>query len=164
MPRIVVVVGGLIGMENAMMLTEDGAEVIVLERDDDAVPGSPGAAWQDWDRRGIAQFRQPHLLLPAGHHILTGRLPEVAEAVHGAGGTMFDPLIMLPPFIEDREPRAGDERFTTVTARRPVLEYAFASCAPHHVDVRRGLTVSELVTGQPVAAAVPHVTGVRTSD
>ena len=164
MPKIVVVGGGLIGMATAMMLAQAGAEVIVLERDGDPVPGSPGTAWQDWDRRGIAQFRQPHLLLPAGHHILTGRLPEVAEAVQGAGGTTFDPLMMLPPFIEDREPRAGDERFATVTARRPVLEYAFATCAQRHVDVRRGVAVRELVTGQPAAPGVPHVTGVRTAD
>jgi len=85
MPKIVVVGGGLIGMATAMMLAQDGAEVIVLERDDDAVPGSPGTAWQDWDRPGIAQFRQPHLLLPAGHYILGGQLPDVAEAVQGAG-------------------------------------------------------------------------------
>ena len=58
---------------------------------------------------------------------------------------------------------AGDERFTTVTGRRPVLEYAFATCAQQHVDVRRGVTVRELVTGQSAAAGVPHVTGVRTS-
>ena len=111
MPRIVVVGGGLIGMATAMMLAQDGAEVIVLERDDDAVPGSPGTAWQDWDRPGIAQFRQPHLLLPAGHYILGGQLPDVAEAVRGAGATTFNPLALLPPFIEDRAPREGEERF-----------------------------------------------------
>ena len=77
MPRIVVAGGGLIGMAAAMMFAQDGCEVIVLERDDDAVPGSPDTAWQDWDRRGIAQFRQPHFLQPGGHHILGGRLPEV---------------------------------------------------------------------------------------
>lgn len=163
MPRIIVAGGGLVGMAAAMMFAQDGAEVIVLERDDDGVPGSPGSAWQDWERRGIAQFRQPHFLQPAGHHILSGQLPGVAEAVQGAGGTTFDPLTLLPPFIEDRAPRAGDERFTTVTGRRPVLEYAFATCAQRHVDVRRGVTVSELVAGQPAAPGVPHVTGVRTS-
>jgi 2-polyprenyl-6-methoxyphenol hydroxylase-like FAD-dependent oxidoreductase len=164
MPRIVVVGGGLIGMAAAMMFAQDGAQVIVLERDEDTVPGSPGTAWQDWQRRGIAQFRQPHFLQAGGHQILSGRLPEVAEAVQGAGGTTFDPLVMLPPFIEDREPRPNDERFATVTARRPVLEYAFATCAQRHVDVRRGVTVSELVAGQPAAPGVPHVAGVRTAD
>ena len=116
MSRIVVAGGGLIGMAAAMMFAKDGAEVIVLERDDCAVPGSPGTAWQDWDRRGIAQFRQPHFLHPAGHHILCGELPEVAEAVQSAGATTFNPLTLMPPFIEDRAPRERDERFTTVTA------------------------------------------------
>ena len=118
MPRIVVAGGGLIGMAAAMMLAQDGSEVIVLERDDDALPGSPGSAWQDWDRRGIAQFRQPHFLHPAGHHILGGRLPEVAEAVQGAGGTTFDPMTLLPPFIEDRAPRESDQRWATPCAAR----------------------------------------------
>jgi flavin-dependent dehydrogenase len=71
---------------------------------------------------------------------------------------------MLPLFIEDRAPRDGDERFVTTTARRPVLEYAFATCAENRADIRRGVTVSELVAGQPTAPGVPHVTGVRTSD
>ena len=163
MPRIVVVGGGLAGLAAAMMFADDGSEVILLERDDGAVPGSPGGAWQDWDRRGIAQFRQPHFLHAAGRHVLDAALPEVTGTMLGAGAATFDALALLPPFIEDRAPREGDGRFTTVTARRPVIEYAFASCAQRHVDVRRGVTVAELVTGVPAAPGVPHVTGVRTT-
>jgi 2-polyprenyl-6-methoxyphenol hydroxylase-like FAD-dependent oxidoreductase len=164
MPRIVVAGGGLIGMATGMMLARDGCEVTVLERDGDAVPGSPDGAWQDWDRHGIAQFRQPHYLHSAGSQVLGARLPEVRDALLGAGATTFDVVTLLPPFIEDRAPRDGDDRFVTVTARRPVIEYAVASCAPRHVDIRRGVAVTELVTGQPAAPGVPHVTGVRTSD
>jgi len=51
MPRIIVVGGGLIGMAAGMMLAKQGCEVTVLERDREALPGSPGAAWRDWDRR-----------------------------------------------------------------------------------------------------------------
>ena len=164
MPRIVVIGGGLIGLATAMMLAEDGCEVTVLERDECAVPGSPGDAWRDWDRRGIAQFRQAHYLHPRGSRILDSRLPGVTEALRAADATAFDSLALLPPFIEDRASREGDERFVTLTGRRPVLEYAFATCAERRVDVRRGVTVRELVTGQPAAMGVPHVTGVRTSD
>ena len=164
MSRIVVVGGGVVGLSAALMLAREGLEVVVLERDGDAVPGSPDDAWRAWDRRGVAQFRQPHYLHPAGSHILDSRLPEVKEALLRAHGTSFDTLTLLPPFIEDRAPREGDERFVTVTARRPVIEYAVADCAERHLDVRRGVTVSELLTGPPAATGVPHVTGVRTSD
>lgn len=164
MPRIVVVGGGLIGMAAGMMLAKDGCEVTVLERDQAPLPGSPDAAWRDWDRHGVAQFRQAHFLHPAGRHVLGELLPEVLEAMRAADATTFDPLTLLPPFIDDRAPRDGDERFATITARRPVIEYAFASCAERRVDVRRGIAVTELVTGEPAAAGVPRVTGVRTSD
>jgi 2-polyprenyl-6-methoxyphenol hydroxylase-like FAD-dependent oxidoreductase len=156
--------GGLIGLATAMMLAEDGCEVTVLERDECAVPGSPDDAWRDWDRRGIAQFRQAHYLHSGGRQILDSRLPGVSEALRGVGAATFDPMTLLPPFIEDRAPREGDEKFVTLTGRRPVLEYAFATCAERRVDVRRGVTVTELATGRPAAQGVPHVTGVRTSD
>lgn len=156
--------GGLIGMSAAMMLARAGHEVTVLERDGEGVPGSPGEAWQNWGRRGIAQFRQPHYLHASGCQVLGALLPEVTEALLAAGGTRFSTLDLMPPFIEDRAPRDGDERFATVTARRPVIEYAVASCAQHEIDLRRGITVTELVTGAPAASGIPHVTGVRTAD
>src|SRR5260370_9030881 len=130
MPKIVVVGGGIVGLAAAMMFAEDGCEVTVLERDDCAVPGSPGDAWRDWDRRGIAQFRQAHFLHPRGHHILGTRLPEVTAAMRGAGATTFDPMTLLPPFIEDRAPREGDARLLTATARRPAMRYPIPPC-PH---------------------------------
>jgi 2-polyprenyl-6-methoxyphenol hydroxylase-like FAD-dependent oxidoreductase len=164
MPRIVVVGGGVVGLSTALMLAREGLEVIVLERDGDAKPGSPDDAWQAWDRRGVAQFRQPHYFHAAGSHILDSRLPEVKEALLRAHGTSFDMLALMPPFIEDRAPREGDGRFVTVTARRPVIEYAVADIAERHLDVRRGVAVTELLTGPPAAGGVPHVTGVRTSE
>lgn len=112
-----VIGGGVVGLSAAMMLARDGCDVTVLERDNDAVPGSPGSAWQDWDRRGIAQFRQPHYMHAAGCQLLATLLPEVKDALLSAGGTAFDALALLPPFIEDRAPRDGDERFTTYYTR-----------------------------------------------
>jgi 2-polyprenyl-6-methoxyphenol hydroxylase-like FAD-dependent oxidoreductase len=164
MSRIVVAGGGIVGLSMAMMLAKQGHEVTVLERDSGGVPGSPDQAWQAWERHGVAQFRQPHYLHTAGRQILDAALPEVTQALLGAGATTFDMLALLPPFIEDRSPREGDERFVTVTGRRPVIEYAVASTAAQHVDIRRGASVTELMTGQAAAKGVPNVTGVRTSD
>ena len=58
--------------------------------------------------------------------------------------------------------REGDERFETVTARRPVLEAAVAAVAEQTpgLAIRRGVTVTGLVTGPESADGVPHVTGV----
>ena len=111
-----------------------------------------------------SQFRHPHILLPAGRQILESLLPDVQQALLRSHGTSFDVLAAMPPFIEDRAPREGDERFITVTARRPVMEYAFATTAGEDLDVRRGVAVTELLTGAQAAKGVPHVTGVRTSD
>jgi 2-polyprenyl-6-methoxyphenol hydroxylase-like FAD-dependent oxidoreductase len=164
MPKIVVVGGGLIGMAAGMMLARGGCEVTVLERDGEAAPGSPGDAWQDWDRRGVAQFRQAHYLHAAGSRILGSALPEAAQALRDADANPFDVLAMMPPFIEDRAPRPGDDRFVTLTARRPVIECAVASTAQRYLEIRRGVTVTGLVTGTATAPGVPHVTGVRTAD
>jgi 2-polyprenyl-6-methoxyphenol hydroxylase-like FAD-dependent oxidoreductase len=162
MSRIVIAGGGIVGLSLAMMLTKQGHEVTVLERDG-GMPGSPDEAWQAWNRHGVAQFRQPHYLHAAGRQVLDEALPEVTQALRGAGAIAFDVLALMPPFITDRTPRDGDERFVTVTGRRPVIEYAVATAA-QDLDVRRGVFVTDLVTGPEAATGVPNVTGVRTSD
>jgi hypothetical protein len=70
----------------------------------------------------------------------------------------------MPPSVADRAGREGDERFVTVTGRRPVIEFAVASVAERVVDVRRGVWVTELLTGSSAARGIPNVTGVGLSD
>jgi 2-polyprenyl-6-methoxyphenol hydroxylase-like FAD-dependent oxidoreductase len=164
MSSIVVLGGGVIGLCTALMLRRDGHDVTVLERDRDPLPGSTEDAWHTWERRGVAQFRQPHYLQPAGRLVLEAQLPDVEEALRRAGGTTFEVLTLLPPSIEDRAPREGDERFVTITGRRPVVEYAVARVAEDRVEVRRGISITGLLTGSSVVQGIPHVTGVRTTD
>jgi 2-polyprenyl-6-methoxyphenol hydroxylase-like FAD-dependent oxidoreductase len=127
--RIVVVGAGICGLVAGLLLARDGHEVTRLERDAHGVPDGLQAAWEDWERDGVVQFRQAHYLQPRGRAILESELPDVFDALAAAGAIRFDVLSIMPPTIADRGPRDGDERFVTLTARRPVLEHVLARTA-----------------------------------
>lgn len=152
---------GVCGLTTAMLMARDGHDVTVLERDPDPAPETPGEAWEAWARGGVAQFRQPHYLQTRARHVLHAELPDVRDALVAAGALRFDSLAMAPPSLPPFERRADDERFVTLTARRPVLEQVVArsAAAEPRLDVRHGTPVSHLVA-RPRSAR-PHVTGVR---
>jgi 2-polyprenyl-6-methoxyphenol hydroxylase-like FAD-dependent oxidoreductase len=145
-----------------MLLRRDGHEVTILERDPEPVPSTPREAWEHWTRVGVTQFRQPHYLQSRGRIVLEQELPDVVAALEAAGGLRFDPLCLMPPLITDRTPRDGDERFQTVTARRPVLEQVqgHAADAEPGLEIHRGVSVREVVVH--AYNGIPHVGGVRT--
>jgi 2-polyprenyl-6-methoxyphenol hydroxylase-like FAD-dependent oxidoreductase len=154
----------VIGLSMAMMLARQGHSVTILEQDSAPLPVSPEAAWCTWGRQGVAQFRMPHYLHPPVRQLLESYLPDVKEALLRADCVTFDVLATMPPSVTDRTPREGDERFITITGRRPTIEYAFASIAERLFPVRHGVAVVGLLTGPSDAKGIPHVTGVRTVD
>jgi 2-polyprenyl-6-methoxyphenol hydroxylase-like FAD-dependent oxidoreductase len=158
MARIVVLGAGVCGLAAALMLRRDGHDVTLLERDPAPVPASTEDACERWERAGVTQFRQAHFLQPLGRSVLDEELPDVRDALLAAGAVRFDPLRLMPPWIADRRPRPGDERFVTITARRPVIEHTLARVAQEELDVRRGVEVERLVSN-----GVPRIAGVRTA-
>lgn len=162
MARIVVLGAGVCGLAAGMLLSRDGHEVVVLERDADGVPGSADEAWKEWSRDGVAQFRQPHFLHARGRIVLEEALPDIARALEAAGAMRFDLLSTMPPLLTDRSRRDGDERFETITARRPVLEQVLCRAANSEpgMELRNGVAVRELLVS--CYNGTPHVTGVQT--
>lgn len=162
MSKIIVLGAGVCGLAAGMTLSRDGHDVTILERDREPAPRSANQAWERWARDGVVQFRQPHFLLPRGRMLMEEMLPDVAVALETAGGLRFDLLSLMPPSITDRTPRAEDERFLTLTARRPVLEQVLSQAAHAEpgLEIRRGVDVRELVVRDH--AGTPHVSGVRT--
>ena len=161
MAKVIVLGGGLSGLASGLMLARDDHDVTVLERDPSPVPDTPECAWESWERHGVVQFRQAHYLQPRGRQVLEAELPDVRDALAAAGAARIDWARMLPPSITDREPRPGDERLVTLTARRPTLEYVFARAAEAQsgLSVRRGVSAARLETRERAGV---HVTGVRT--
>ena len=161
MGRIVFVGGGIVGTCAAMMLANDGHDVTVLERDP-TPPPSPDIAWDEWDRRGVNQFKMLHFFLARFRQVAEAELPGLTDAMVAAGALRMNPLAGIPEAITGGW-RDGDERFDTVTARRPVGESVVASMAATTpgVTIRRGVGVSGVLTSTG-PDGIAHVTGVGT--
>jgi 2-polyprenyl-6-methoxyphenol hydroxylase-like FAD-dependent oxidoreductase len=164
MARILILGAGLGGLSTAMLVAREGHQVTVLERDPAAPPppDHADAAWEDWQRRGVNQFRLPHFMMPRWWSLLRAELPEVRYPLEAAGARPLNMVAELP--VARRGPaRDGDERFDTVTARRPVLEAALSAAAEAAgVTIRRGVAVTGLTTAGN--AGTPRVTGVLTEN
>jgi 2-polyprenyl-6-methoxyphenol hydroxylase-like FAD-dependent oxidoreductase len=162
MARVVTIGGGVIGTCAAMMLARDGHEVTVLERDP-APPPPPRDAWDEWERRGVNQFRMIHYLLPRFTTVADAELPGLNDALVDAGALRWNLLDVMPTEMTGGT-KEGDDRFVSVTARRPVIESVVEqlAAATDGVTVRRGVVVEGLLA-RDGTGGIPHVTGVRVS-
>ena len=150
----------------AMLLADDGHQVVVLERDPEAQPADPTEAWASWERPGLNQARMAHAFLGGFRAIVEAELPRVASALDDAGALRLNFIRDVLPAHATGGWRDGDDRYEWLTGRRVVVESVLAAAAEltANVEIRRGTAVTGLICGSSALAGVPHVTGVRTRD
>lgn len=153
MADVVVLGGSLAGLSTAMMLSRRGHRVSVVERGEPA-PEDKQTALTDWTRP--PQHRHSHVLLTRGVQILRDELPDVLEDLIDQGANHVPLFAFLPPPIQDRQPRPGDEDLEALCVRRPVVDWALdRAAARDDITIHRELARDLVMDGS-------QVTGVRT--
>jgi 2-polyprenyl-6-methoxyphenol hydroxylase-like FAD-dependent oxidoreductase len=162
MSKVIVIGAGFSGSAAALMLAADGHEVLVVDRDAGPVPAGPDEAWQ-WDRRSIRQYRFAHGLLPRGHRLMTRYFPHLVERLRQHGGLEINLAHAFVDLIPGATHRPDDDRFETVTARRPTFDWLWASALADEpaISVCRGAPVAALLRGGDVEHGIARVAGVR---
>lgn len=162
MASVVVMGAGVVGLTTAMLLGNDGHDVVVVERDPTEPDGEPDALWSGWERRGVNQFRLLHYFQPAFRDRLERELPAVVGALDAAGAIRHNVMALVPEQLSGGF-RDGDEKYEALTARRPVTEAVLARLAAETpgVEIRRGVAIDGVLIGTPVDDGTPHIVGVR---
>ena len=160
--RVVVIGGGAGGLLSSLLLARDGHDVTVLERDIEPPPPTNDDAWDSWTRTGVSQLRQPHGFLGKTRTVLMEELPDVWSRVEDSDTYTVD----LTRFAPDPNALTEDDRrrLRVEVMRRTTFERLMARAADSepNLDVRRGVAVTGLMTGEPDPTGVPTIRGVTT--
>ena len=162
MARIAVVGGSVAGLAAGIFLARDGHDVVVLERDRAPDAATPVEAFAHWERRGAPQVRHSHAFLARLHQLLTARAPDLLAALLAAGAEELRYADLLPPTMEDRTPRPGDDELVMLGCRRITFEWVLRRTALEtgRLALRDGVEALGLAGG----GSPPRVRGLRLRD
>lgn len=161
--HVVVVGAGIAGLCTALALGDGRRAVTLLERDETPPEGGPDVAFDQWQRRGVAQLRQSHAFLARLRNIIRDEHPALLADLYAAGCRDIAFRDMLPPGLRDAyvaEP--GDADLTIITSRRTTLELVIRRYVERlpNVAIRSGVKVRALAKHRD-ADGVWTVTGVE---
>jgi 2-polyprenyl-6-methoxyphenol hydroxylase-like FAD-dependent oxidoreductase len=162
---IVIMGGSVAGLASAVALADATRRVTILEQDSPAPPPSPGVAFSDWERRGVAQERQSHAFLARLHRLLAERAPELLASLFANGAEPMRFPEFARAILPDAEFVPEDDEITLIACRRLTFEWVLRQ----HVEALPGVAFERgvQVTGlqlEPAGASPPRVRGVCVQD
>jgi 2-polyprenyl-6-methoxyphenol hydroxylase-like FAD-dependent oxidoreductase len=160
--RVVVVGGSVCGLFVALLLSRDGHEVTVLERDAAPLPESPERAFHAWRRPGAPQTRHSHAFLARLHAGLRERAPALLDALLAAGAEPLHFRDLLPPSLAAAPVKPEDDELTLLACRRSTFEWVLRRHLQAHAALafRAGARVTGLDATPDAATGRPRVRGV----
>jgi 2-polyprenyl-6-methoxyphenol hydroxylase-like FAD-dependent oxidoreductase len=159
--KVVVIGAGPAGLAVGLGLARRGRRVTLVERDAAPPLDDPAAAFDRWQRPGVAHHKLPHSLLGRTRRALREHAPDVLAALLRAGAWENDLRARL---VRDAA-GPGDEDLVAVHCRRPFFESVLRRAVQDEPLVRivSNTTVAGLDLQQSGASA-PSVAGVRLQD
>jgi len=162
---IAIIGAGMSGMFTARALARLGHAVTIFESDAPYAGQDPDTAFQDWQRPGVAQLRQPH----AARSLIVKRLaqedPDLLDALKASGMVVWNFHLHSVT-----DPEIGhDPELVGLLGRRPTLEIPVRRMVEQTpgVTFERG-TVKRLIIEQgttgPRAAGLELASGARRFD
>src|ERR1051325_5259421 len=86
MGKTVVIIGGSVaGLGAALGLADRGCDGTVSGRTVSPDPQDGDEAFGSWERKGVPQFRQPHLFSARSRNLLLEHAPDVVDRLHADG-------------------------------------------------------------------------------
>ena len=158
--KIIVVGGSVTGLAAAAALSDQGHEVLILEREAAAPPSTLEEAVDGWARPTVPQALHSHAFGSRGTNILRERLPDVYEALVEAGAGEVNLANFTPPTLGPVSRVPSDDLLNMLTVRRSTFEWVLREkvLARSGVSSRIGTTVRGLMVDGD------RVTGVRLDD
>lgn len=158
--KIIAVGGSVTGLAAAAALSDQGHDVLVLEREATEPPSTLEEAVDGWARPTVPQASHSHAFGSRGTNILRERLPDVYSALVEAGAGEVNLANFTPPTLGPVERIPSDDLLNMLTVRRSTFEWVLREkvLARPGVSVRIGSTVRGLTTDGD------RVTGVRLDD
>lgn len=161
MPDVLVIGGSVAGLATALVCSELGRDVLVLEREGDEPPDDVAAANRDWNRPTVPQVWHSHAFGSLGTNLLWERAADIYAGMVDAGALEIDLAGRMPPTLDDRTRAPGDEQLRMLGTRRASFEAVLRRMVLRRprVRVELGTTVRGLET---TANGAARVAGVRT--